>query len=469
MTTPKQTPNRRKFIQATTVAAGAALTLTATSYGKVRGSNERLGVAFLGCGGRAQAHINLITKLEGTHPVGVCDVWDGHEETYPQTFGGKTTERKYSQGLYPSAKKCGFDPNDKTRVVKDYRRLLDRSDVDIVCISTPDHWHARMTLDAMTAGKDVYVEKPMTRTPAEAVAVTDAANKHNRVVCVGVQGLADPAWQTAAELIRKGELGHVAQLQAGVFRNDIRGQWRYYRTLDQMNPKTIAWDLFLGHRFEVNGVKISPPPSALPFDRKTFAQWRCLSAFSSGPISDLLYHPAAKLLAATGLRFPQRVVGAGGLFLERDGRDVPDVATVIADFAEGTQMLLTATTISSYPLEEVIRGREGTAKFVRGGVHLFQDDPSKAGSLPRRHDKAMEPSEKFDVDAPRNETEAMWLHFLECVRKRDRQTLCPPDLGAAALTLLAMGWDSCRMGLSLTWDRDRREVQPASAGMIRAV
>jgi predicted dehydrogenase len=470
MTTPKATPNRRKFIQASTVAASAVLTLSAKSYAEVRGANERLGIAFLGCGGRAQSHINLISKLATTHPVtavGVCDVWDGHEETYTQTFAGKSTERRYSQGLYPSAVRAGLDPQDKARVVKDYRRLLDRPDVDIVCISTPDHWHARMSLDAIAAGKDVYVEKPMTRTPAEAVAVTDAANKHNRIVCVGVQGMSDPSWRTAAELIQKGDLGHVAQLQAGVFRNDIRGQWRFYRTLDQMNPKTIAWDLFLGHRFEVNGVKLSPPPSALPFDRKTFAQWRCLSAFSSGPISDLLIHPATKLLAATGLRFPSRVIGAGGLFLERDGRDVPDVATVIADFAEGTQMLLTATTISGYPMEEVIRGRIGNVKFVRGGVQLFRDEPEKAGILPQRLDRTLEPTERFEVDAPRNETEAMWLHFLDCVRRRDRNTLCPPELGAAAVTLLAMGWESCRMGLALTWDRERRGVQPATAGMVR--
>jgi predicted dehydrogenase len=460
------TPDRRRFIRATTVAA--ALTLSADSYAKVPGANDRLGVAFLGCGARAQAHINLILKLGPTHgvvPAGVCDVWDGLDEEYAHTFAGTTTTRRYSQGLYPSAAKCGFAANDKDRVVKDYRRLLDRKDVDVVCVSTPDHWHARQTLDALAAGKDVYVEKPMARTPTEAVAVTDAAAKANRVVVVGVQGLADPAWRTANDLIRKGDLGHIAQLQAGAFRNDARGQWRFYRTVEQMNSKTVAWDLFLGHRFDVNGVKLGPPPGAMPFDRGTFAQWRCKSAFSSGPISDLLIHPATKLLAASGLRFPHRVVGAGGLFLERDGRDVPDVATVVADFTEGTQMLLTATTISGYPLEEVIRGRHGNVKFVKGGVHLYRDDPAKAGVLPQRHDKPLEPTERFSVDAPRNETEALWTHFLDCVRKRSRDTLCPPDLGAAAVTLLAMGWDASRLGMALTWDRDRREAKPMGIGV----
>lgn len=459
MSTPA--PDRRRFIR----ASAAALALSAESYAKVPGANERLGVAFLGCGARAQAHINLVQKLAGSHrvaPAGVCDVWDGLEEDYTQTFGGTTTTRRYSQGLYPSAAKCGFAPTDSARVVKDYRRLLDRADVDVVCVATPDHWHARMALDALAAGKDLFVETPLARTPAEAVAVMDAAAKADLVVVVGAQGLADPAWRAAYELVRTGELGHVAQLQAGAFRNDARGQWRFYRVVEQMNPKTIAWDLFLGHRFDVNGVKLAPPPSVLPFDRATFAQWRCRAAFSSGPVSDLLIHPAAKLLAASGLRFPKRVTGAGGLFLERDGRDVPDLATIVADFAEGSQMLLTATTISGYPLEEVIRGRLGNVKFVKGGVHLYRDDPSKAGLLPPRHDKPIEPTERIAVDAPRNETETLWTHFLDCVRSRNRETLCPPELGAAAVTLLAMGADAIRLGMTLAWDGDRREARPAN-------
>ena len=97
----------------------------------------------------------------------------------------------------PSARKCRLDPADKTRVTKDYRRVLDLKDVDAVCISTPDHWHGRMTVDALAAGKDVYVEKPMTRTAGEAQAVVDAAHKANRVVVVGVQGMADPGWMKA--------------------------------------------------------------------------------------------------------------------------------------------------------------------------------------------------------------------------------------------------------------------------------
>ncbi|HSQ56997.1 MAG TPA: Gfo/Idh/MocA family oxidoreductase, partial [Gemmata sp.] len=173
--------DRRKFF-----GSAAALSLSAASYANVAGANARVGIAFLGCGGRAQAHIDLVNRLleerKPVAPIAVCDVWDGLEDEYEVNFGGKTTRRRYAQGLYPSAKKCRLNVDDRSRVAKDYRVVLDRKDVDAVCIATPDHWHGRMTVDAMVAGKDVYVEKPMTRTPEEAIAVLDAWQRTGRVV-----------------------------------------------------------------------------------------------------------------------------------------------------------------------------------------------------------------------------------------------------------------------------------------------
>jgi predicted dehydrogenase len=464
MSDPKSSPvDRRDFLRSG-AAVGTALSLSAVSYARVAGANGRLGVAFLGCGGRAQAHIHAILKLKQdghvVAPVGVCDVWDGLEDSYDHEFPpGQFTRRNYSQGLYPSAKKCGLAINDSARVTKDYRRLLDLKDADVVCIATPDHWHARMTLDALAAGKDVFVEKPMTRSAAEAQAVVDAAHKANRVVVVGVQGLADPCWQKAHDLVRANRIGPVVQAQTGVHRNDVRGLWRYYRLTPQMSPKTIDWDRFLGHQFEVNGDPIGPKD--VPFDRAVFAQWRCYTPFSGGVFTDLLVHKATQLQAATGLRYPRRVAGLGGLYWEHDGREVPDVGTLVAEFDEGCQLVLTATTVSGYPVEEVIRGRLGAIKFVKGGVQLLRDDPTRAGGLPGRLEKAIEPTETVVVTPPSNETHALWEHFLGCVRDRNRATLCPPELGAAAVTLAAMGVASYRTGQVLSWDREQRRVVAA--------
>jgi predicted dehydrogenase len=454
--------DRRKFL-----GSAAALSLSAASYANVSGSNERIRIGFLGCGARAQAHIDLINRFSAERKavaaVAVCDVWDGLDDEYDVHFGGKVTRRRYSQGLYPSARKCRLDPADKSRVTKDYRIVLERKDVDAVCIATPDHWHGRMTVDALHTGKDVYVEKPMTRTAREAVAVLDAWQHTGRVLSVGVQSMADGVWMKAFDYVRAGGIGHVAQAQGGVFRNDIRGQWRFYRLAREMTPHTIDWDLFLGHHFELAGSPIGPSPKEQPFDRAAFAQWRCLWPFSGGPFADLLAHPLTHLSAAMGVRFPARVVAGGGLYLEYDGREAPDVTAVTADYEEGCQLTLTAATITGYPMEEVIRGRLGSIKFVKGGFQVFRDDPTRGAVYSPRLEEQPIPGEVVSVASPRNETETLWENFLDCVRSRRQSTFSPPDLSAAAVAVAAMAGESYRTGQVYFWDRDRREIAPADS------
>src|SRR5205807_2790297 len=117
--------------------------------------------------------------------------------------------------------------------------------------------------------------------------------------------------------------------------------------------------------FECCGEQIGPPPEKQPFDRAVWAQWRCYWPFGGGMFTDLFVHQMTHLISAMGVRYPRRVVGGGGIYLEYDGRDVPDVATVVADYDEGCQLIITATMINEYAIEEVIRGRLGTIKFTR--------------------------------------------------------------------------------------------------------
>jgi predicted dehydrogenase len=426
--------DRRRFLR--TAAAGAALPLTASSYAAVSGSNSRLRVGFLGCGGRAQAHLHLALKRPEVAVAAVCDVWDGLADEYEQTVGGRTTRRTYCQGLYPTADRAGLSSGDRQRVTKDYRAVLDCKDVDAVVIATPDHWHARMTLDALAAGKDVLVETPMTRTPAEAAAVLAAAERSDRVVAVAHQTLADPAVGVTRGLIQAGKLGPVAHLSAGVFRNDGRGFGRYYRLPPTLSPGALDWGRFLGHRVEVDGEPIGPDPRARPFDPVTFAQWRCDAAFSGGPLTDLYVHPVARLLAASGLRSPSRVTVAGGLCVERDGRTVPDVATVVAEFADGCQLLVTGATACGGGLPETVRGRLGSATLEKGGVRFAPDPPVG--------ERSAAADEWLAVTPPANDTDALWRNFLDCVKRRDRAgVLCPPDLGAAAVDVVGSGRSGC--------------------------
>jgi predicted dehydrogenase len=469
--------NRRDFLK-TSAAAGvtaSAVSLSAAAYDRVAGANERIRVAFLGTGGRCQEHIGIITRMAQANrnrvaAVAVCDVWDGNVEVQPPT----------GRGLYPSAQRCGLNRDDRQHVAKDYRRILELRDVDVVCIATPDHWHAKMSIDAAAAGKDVYCEKPMTKTIAEAQAVVDAMHRHNRVMTVGVQSMADPTWRLANERIRRGDIGHVAQAQTSYYRNYIGGQWRYYRLTRDMTPQTIDWDMFLGHAFHVEpGVPLGPSPRQRPFDRAVYGQWRCYWDFGGGMFTDLFVHQTTHMIAAMGVRYPARVVGAGGVFLEYDGRDVPDVATVVADYEEGCQLIITATMINDYPIQECIRGRLATLNFTNRtrqenghdvrefGFEVIPQSMHSGPGVPRRLEGQLRQTNFVPGGLRGHDTTLLWENFLDCVRRRDRQTLSPPELGAAAFTTVNMGVQSYRRGLALYWDAERRQPVAADASWAR--
>jgi predicted dehydrogenase len=313
-------------------------------------------------------------------------------------------------------------------------------------------------------------------------------SKHNRVMTVGVQSMADPRWREAHKRITGGEIGHVAQAQTSYYRNSDVGQWRYYKLTKDMTPETVDWKMFLGHDFHV--FKDKPLGPKIEFDRAVYGQWRCYWPFGGGMYTDLFVHQTTHMIAAMGVRYPRRVVGGGGLYLEYDGRDVPDVATVVADYNEGCQLLITATMISSYPIEELIRGHLGTIKFMEDGFEIIADPPAgnkKGPGLPPRMEQtiserlAKEIGEKgiktravhgkyVDCHPPKwtpewhhADTEALWLNFLDCVRGRKRETLSTPELGAAAFTTVMMGVMSYREGRALFWDAGQRKPVNANA------
>lgn len=430
--------HRRDFLKAT--AAGAsALSLTAASAGRVLGANERIGVGFIGVGGRCQAHLDIINTFkknnQGAEPVAVCDVYEVNLNNAAEKTGGK----KY----------------------QDWRELLDDKKVDVVCIATPDHWHSRLSIEAAAKGKDVYCEKPMTRTIQEAQDVVDAMVKHNRVMTVGVQSMADPRWRMAHERIANGDIGHVAQGQTSYYRNSDVGQWRYYKLTKEMTPKAVDWKMFLGTEFG-----LAPE---MPFDREVFAQWRCYWQFGGGMFTDLFVHQTTHLIAAMGVRYPARVVGAGGIYLEYDDRDVPDVATVVADYHEGCQVSITATMINRYPVEEVIRGHLGTIKFMKDGFEVIPDSPKGGAGIPARLEETIK-GEYVDCEPPKGrnaDTEALWQDFLKCVRERNRKTLSPPELGAAAFTTVNMGVLSYREGKVMFWDAENRKPTSTDPGWAK--
>ena len=175
--------------------------------------------------------------------------------------------------------------------------------------------------------------------------------------------------------------------------------------------------------------------------------------------TDLFVHQLTHLILAMGVRFPRRVVGAGGLYLEYDGRDVPDTATVVADYDEGCQVLISATMCNDVQLPEVIRGHTATIEFDKPERRGFPRHPAEAWRVSRtsgpQHRKGRR---KVQPPQPREDTRALWEHYIECARSRNPETLCPADLGYAAITTVNLGVQSYRDGKAYYFDKATGEA-----------
>jgi len=417
--------SRRVFLG----ASAAAGTLAASPFPSIAANAaSRLRIGFIGPGGRGfGAHVKTLAKLrsEGANIdlVAVSEVYKNQEDKVCDFI----------------TKETGVDPK---RYV-DYADMLADKEVDAVCIGTPDHWHHRQIVDALRAGKHVYAEKPMTKTVEEAIDVVRVWRETGRVMQVGVQSTSLAVWDQARGLIDDGKLGKVLGFQTEYFRNSSMGQWRYYKLEKEMTPKTIDWKRWLG-------VAAGLAPE-MDFDRALYAQWRCYWPFGSGMFTDLFVHRTTAMLKATGLRYPARVVGAGGIYLELDTRQVPDVATIVADYHEGCQGLVSATMCNENSrIKQVIRGHNGAFEFGNG------EQFTEFNFIAERPQVTFDSSIKDEViktglsEEDLKKTNTTTLHFrnwLDAVFA-GKPAMCnnTPDLGAAAVVTVILGAMSYRNG-----------------------
>lgn len=439
-TVDNATFSRRRFIQNTATAAAAfsALPTMVSAQEKTTGPNQRLRIGFIGVGERCGVHLDSANKIfneSGSVEVAaICDVFN----------------RRRKEAINKVREATKQTPKEIT----DYRDILNDASIDAVCIATPDHWHARQTLDALKAGKHVYCEKPMTHSVDEALAVRKAWQDSGLVMQVGVQSTQVPSWHDARQRIDSGQLGKVMQYQTEFFRNSVMGQWRYYELTQDMTPTNIDWKMFLGTEFD-----LAPE---MPFDRERFAQWRCYWEFGSGMFTDLFVHRTTTMLTATGLRYPARVVGAGGIFLEYDGRTVPDVATVVADFNEGVQGFVTATMCCEYtPINQLIRGHNGS--FVFGNGEVFEGYKFVAERPQVTLNSKIKDEEIKLGPVP----DTSYLHFKNfcdaAIAGKPELVKCSPELGAAAMVIVKLGSESYRQGKVFHFDSKTMTISDGNA------
>lgn len=428
--------SRRKFLAAS--SASALLAAVPHVRAASPSANNRLRLAIIGVGVRGSEHLKSAIEVQNKDQTieiaALCDVFN----------------RRLDEAAHKVKQGVGKQP----RRIADYRELLADPSVDAVIIATPDHWHARQAIDALDAKKHVYCEKPMTHSLDEALMVHKAWKDSGQVMQIGVQSTSLPVWRHINEHLCSGNIGKVLQYQTEFFRNSDMGQWRYYPLEPDMTPKNIDWQMFLGTEWG-----LAPE---MPFDRALFAQWRCYWEFGSGMFTDLFVHRTTSMLLATGLRFPGRVVGAGGIFLEYDGRSVPDVATVVADFPEGVQGLVTATMCcANTPIKQLIRGHYGS--IVLGNGEEFSGYDFVAERPQVTHDSSMKDAH-VEVGSVANTSLAHMRNFIDAARRGDPKSVnCSPELGAAAMTIVKLGARSYREGKVFHFDSDRMLAVDADA------
>ena len=429
MSAPQPHPRTgRRQVLSAGVAAGAAALVT--SPGRAQAAtkaNERIRIGFIGPGGRGfGAHVKTLCDMHGDGAkidlVGVAEVYETQRNRVADHIKEKT----------------GTDPG---RYV-DYNDMIEKENLDAVAIGTPDHWHHKQIIDSLAAGLNVYCEKPMTKTVEEAFDVERKWKESGKVMQVGVQSTSLKVWDEVRELLQDGMLGKVLGFQTEYFRNSNVGQWRYYKLEPDMTPGKIDWNRWLGTNEGLT--------DDMPFDRAVYKQWRRFWPFGSGMFTDLFVHRTTSMLKATGLRVPGRVVGAGGIFLEYDGRDVPDVATVAADFNEGVQGLITATMCNQESrVNQLIRGHYGTFEFGNGEAFDGFDFVPERRQVTSGEDGGKRQFEKKRITTKpvKNTTRAHFENWVAAM-EADDPSMCnnPPDLGASAMAVVNLGAQSYRKG-----------------------
>jgi len=416
---PAQSSRRAFLAQAT-----AAPAMAAPASSRVLGANDRINIGMIGVGSKGRGHLRLLgARAESANDVRIAAVSD-----------------VYRLRLEEALTQAGLPAGDG---YVDYRDLLARPDIDAVWISTPDHWHAAMAIDALEAGKDVYLEKPMTYTVEEARRLAEKVRTNGRVLQVGSQHVSDQRYHEAKRVVDQGWIGPVLWAQKTYCRNSLYGEWNY--TVDaEGTSEDIDWDRFLG------------TAPARPFSAERFFRWRKYWDYSGGIATDLFYHRLAPLMLMMGRQFPRRVSAHGGIYVHRD-REVPDTYATLIEY-DGYFVNLASSMASSAGntgMPTMVYGHEGAISFLPGAIEVRPEYQFAAKF------KEATGAEVLRVEVEQGNVSADHVaNFLECIRSRRRPAF-DAYFGYQAMTAIRLGVDSYRSGRMIAFDPDTQRVLAA--------
>jgi len=412
--------SRRDLIKG---AAGAAITAPARALG----ANDRITFGVIGVGGMGTGHVSTLVRRseeENIRVAAVCDVY-----------------RRRITRAQSISKGEGYS---------DYRKLLEQKEIDAVLIATPDHWHARIAMDALEAGKHVYCEKPMTHTVEQAIALRDCVRRHKQVFQVGPNGTANDSYWKAREAIQSGRIGKPTWAQGSYNRNARVCLFNDHGKIDpsagpgREGEDHIDWDMWLGSKWG-----LAPK---IPWTPEHFFRFRKYWPYNGGVATDLLYHKLAPLLislAGHNGAYPRRVSAGGGLYVEKDGRDIPDTFMMTVDYPDEYSVFLVSTLTNDAGIPDRIYGKHGTLD-LGGDPHLAAN-----GEFGPEFKAANDGSEEARIPlSPRRDLQG---NFIDAIRGKG-PVHCNAELGAATMVAIKMAVDAYRQSKTLLWDAQREKV-----------
>jgi predicted dehydrogenase len=417
---------RRSFLKSTLTAAGA-LGVGPWNVSGALGANDRIRFAVIGCGGMGTGHLHSLVKRSQEDNIKVVAVSD-----------------VYQRRLARAKSICEGDG------YPDYRKLLERNDIDAVLIATPDHWHAKISIDAMDAGKHVYVEKPMTHTVEQAIELRDAVKRTAKILQVGPNGTANDSYWQAHQAIKAGRIGQVTWAHASYNRNARVCLFNDHQKIDptagpdKTGDDYVDWDMWLGHEWG-----LAPK---IPWNPEHFFRFRKYWPYNGGVATDLLYHKLAPLLiaiAGPNGEYPTRVNANGGLYVEKDGRDIPDTFLMTADYPSNWSLFLVSTLTNDAGLPDRIYGKYGTME-LGGEPHLKVNGPYAEEFKAKNEGKE-------ECRIPVQQRRDLEGNFIDVLRGKDKLA-CNADLGAATMVAIKLAVESFRQRKTMIWDSSKERV-----------
>ncbi len=351
-------PNRRNFIKNVTAASALLATESiAKPFHIIRdlkkiSPNDKIRFATIGMG--IQGHSDTKAALRSSPDVefvAAADLYDGRLTRVKELYG---------KDIFTT---------------RDYRKILERKDIDAVLVVTPDHWHDHITKAALQAGKNVYCEKPMVHHINEGLSVIDAWKKSEKTMQVGSQRISSASFKEAKRLFQAGEIGEINYVESNNDRFNAIGAWNYSIPTDA-SPSTVDWDTYLGDA------------PKRPFDAKRFFRWRNYQDYGTGVGGDLFVHLITGVHFVTNSLGPERVMSSGELSYWKDGRDVPDVLVSILDYPKtdihaNFQMVLRVNFANAGAIANNTRiiGTEGQIEFTENNLVLTKKKLPKAPGM----------------------------------------------------------------------------------------